>query len=574
MRARLALLVSTCLACGDDATVTDARGPDGGSTDAARDAGAGSDASRDSGADAGAPLPDYPDLAIGPYERTLPILIDSLRADAAAYDTSATYSHSAAQGYVLQAIAILLDDSLGALLPGGEATRDELAALALDEIDELRASSDRVAGGGPAFGLDEAWDAFGDGSTNPAFTAYTWQSGMVALGAALLVRYFERAGDRHAALADRVAMLRDFAEALVSYWHTRFTDLGELGWYWYSDRSSDDIAVHNTSALVAMASQVLSESGSDSSFGERPPKTAALLHARLLGGSSPYWNYADDGYPAGLRTPEDVSHALITLQLMRFARERDWWSDADMARIASTLLGRVWTGNPLRLHGRVDGSSGGENEWTWTRAATIGWAAHGDSPGGDPAIFDYARSLYFSTILGAEPVAMDGGTVDAVGVLALARLFAARPDAFASGWVRVAGDGDMTPTLEGARFYTVDWDAPRDVTVGGLALVARANTELDANFLVDLPEADTRDIVVSIVWQSGTAGAIQQWDGTVYQPVTVLPPTIDASGTVRWARTSFRMRADRFDYEAHPGLNVLFQVTNRIALHRIEVTPL
>lgn len=113
MRLGLALIASTCLACGDDATVTDARGRDGGSIDAARDSGAASDASIDSGADTGAPLAAYADLAIGPYERTLPILIDSLRADAAAYDTSATYSHSAAQGYVLQAAAILLDDSLG-----------------------------------------------------------------------------------------------------------------------------------------------------------------------------------------------------------------------------------------------------------------------------------------------------------------------------------------------------------------------------------------------------------------------------------------------------------------------------
>ena len=51
------------------------------------------------------------------------------------------------------------------------------------EIAELEASSGRTRGGGPAFGLPDAWDAFGDGSVNPAFTAYTWQSGMVALGA-------------------------------------------------------------------------------------------------------------------------------------------------------------------------------------------------------------------------------------------------------------------------------------------------------------------------------------------------------------------------------------------------------
>jgi hypothetical protein len=582
LRSSLALVLASC-ACADPPST-----PDGGPAhdagpphDATADAGSERDAAVETDAstavDSGTELPPYPDLAIGPYPSALALLVDAIRYNAR-YDTGSTYSHSAAQGYVLQATALLLEDSLGHALPGGEPTRDELARIALDEIDELRADDDRVTSGGPAFGLDEAWDAFGDGSTNPAFTAYTWQSGMVALGAAHLARYFARAGERHADLAPRITELRAFAESLVEYWHAFYTrPSAGLGFYWYSDRSADAKAVHNTSALVAMASQALAESGSSPAFGERPPETAALLHARLrrTGDGFTYWNYCDDGLAT--RRAEDISHALVTLQFMRFAHDHGWWSDADMGAIARTLVGKVWTGNPLRMHGAVDGSSGGDREWAWTRAAAIGWAAIGDAPGGDPAVFDHARSLVFSTQLSAGGVPLEGGLVDSVSGLALARLLAHVPEPFTHSWTRVAGDGDTEPAAEGgARFYTVDWEAPRDVTLHGIAIPARVGTTANANFVVDLPDAlATRDVVISIVWEAGSSGAIEQWDGTDYVQVTTLPASLDQAGEVRWARTTFRMRRDRFDYQgAVPGANVLFQITNRVALHAIEVTPL
>lgn len=55
-----------------------------------------------------APFVDVPpleDFSLGPYPSALAILLPSLRSNARAYDSSRTFGHSAAQGYVLQAVA-------------------------------------------------------------------------------------------------------------------------------------------------------------------------------------------------------------------------------------------------------------------------------------------------------------------------------------------------------------------------------------------------------------------------------------------------------------------------------------
>lgn len=579
--------VMLAAACGSDGVVVSQ--PDAGVADAAQpaaDAGADAaapthdaaatdtaeDAADDAGADVAQPAPPYPELRVGPYEHGVQLLVDSLRSTMQAYNTSTSYSHSASQGYVLQAVALLLDHSLGYELPGGEATRDELAAMALVEVAELRDAADRTVGGGPAFGLVDAWDAFQDGSTNPAYTAYTWQSGMVALGCARLLQYFDHAGDRHADLAAEVEDLRTFAHALVDYWAPYYTAVSDGGFYWYSDRPADAIAVHNTSVLIAEAATILARDEPASELYLRGKSAADLLEARLRSNSGRiYWNYADEGYPHA-RAAEDISHALVTLQFARFARDQGWWTDAQMASIARTLRELVWSANPMRMNGRIDGGRRGEAEWIDTRAATIGWAAHGDSPGGDIAIFDYARSLAFTTLLAAPAVPLEGGTTGAVGVLALARLATGQPPQYDETVRMIAGPNDLD--VGTARFYTVDWDNPRTVTVGGLGLPARASTELNANVLIDRPEDDDSNLIVSFVWQSGTDGEVGVWDGDRYRRVTSLPATIAQDGTVRWARTTFELAPPYFDYQPSiAGTNILLQVTNRIALSEIEVTP-
>jgi len=537
-----------------------------------------------------APVVDVPpleDFSLGPYPSALAILLPSLRSNARAYDSSRTFGHSAAQGYVLQAIARTLQAARGRALPGGEAVRDELVALAIGEADELVRGSSRVRGGAPGYGLDEPWDAFGDGSTNPAFTNYAWQTGMVATGLGELLLYLRDAGARHAAREADAQRLTRFLGELVRPWATRSTTVPgaspAAAWYWYSFEPADAKNTHNTSALISTATWMLGSLVGDAALQARARAGSEALRIRLRTGPRGYvWNYVDDGYPTSLRDAEDISHALLTTQFMRFARDRAWFTDGHMAAVAGTFLGQVWSGNPARLHGRVDGSSGGDAEWTWTRAAAIGMAAHGDAPGGLPELYDYARSVAVSSRLTRFAVPRAGGTVDSVGANLLATLLLHRPMDFApdSRWSRLAGPGDDAPpsgVTGGVRFYHVDWAAPAVLARGdGLDLVARASTVANANVLVDLPPGPVGRVAVSITYRATSAGRVEQWDGRAFRLRALLPATEHEDGVVRWMRTTWVLDPSAaFDYQpSAPGVNVLFQFTSRVAVHRVEATPL
>jgi hypothetical protein len=524
----------------------------------------------DQAIDAGDPPPQFPELALGPYTSLMEILIRSIRSGAAAYDANENYAHVANQGYVLQAMGEILWHTRDYAF----AARDEIVALALEEIEELRAASGRVVGGGPAYGLERVWDAFGDGSENPAFTAYTWQSGSVALGVAKVARYLNHIEHPQAVPSAR------FGSDLVSYWFPFYSQNDDGGYFWYSHRQSDAIAVHNTSALIAMAGQILGEIGQNN-VGDRSRSCADLLWARLRGNPQIgyEWNYADDGFPIGRRRAEDVSHALITLQFMRMAGDRGWWPPNRMTGVSRTLLGNMWSGHPARLAGYVDGRAN-DAAWLWTRAAVVGYAAHGDAVGGDPAVFDYARSILFSSYMSRYDRPLVGASVSGVQALAIALLLTRRPAAFAEGsrWTQAAGPGDdaRPDAPGGVRFYHVDWEAPAPTRAGRLTLEARLASDVNANILIDLePNYDGR-VIVSLTYRSAADGMVQEWDGDRYQDLAPLPATTDDEGVLRWMRTTFELnRAIRFDYQGPiPGTNVLLQITSRPAVHMIEATPL
>ncbi len=538
----------------------------------------GNDTESGSGSDSGSTgepgtLGPYPDLALGPYPSLLTMAVDSMLSNTEALDTSSSYTHSAGQGYVLQAIGELLWAAREYDLDA----RDSLIEAALGEVAELQASADQVVGGGPGFGLPDAWDAFGDGSTNPAFTAYTWQSGMVALGVAKIARVLV---DLEHPEADAV---RTFGVELVQRWDSHYTDVADGGYWWYSTEPSDAIAVHNTSALVAMASAILIDAGDKALPDDRPVAAADLLWARMSGNPTDgyEWNYADDGYPVELRRAEDVSHALVTLQLMREARDRDWWSNSQAQGVAQTMLGTMWSGHPARLHGYVDGGEGNDNEWSWSRAAVIGYAAHGNTEGGYAEVFEYGRSLLFSSYLSRFERAFEGATVDSARTLALALMLTRRPPGFEAGsvWEMTAGaDGDdaVPDDAGGVRFYTVDWADPGDLE-RGLTLPARASTAASPNLLVDFEDDAEGLAAVSITYSSPVTGTIGQWDGAAYQVLGSLPATLDDENNERWMRTTVVLDpASAFDYQAGvPGLNVLLALsTSDVAVHRVEATEL
>ena len=586
---RVLMVVALMLGCGAETTPADAApGSDVGETvDAGRDASAAPDAaldahvedagsvdaSADVAPDAAPPWPALPDLSIGPYTSLRAMLLAGVRSNAASLDTGATYTHAAAQGYLLQAIAELLHAARDHELP----EREELLGLALGEVAELEASADRTTGASPAFGLPDAWDAFGDGSTNPAYTAYVWQSGMVAYGVAGMARELAYVGD------PRLSDVLPFAVALVRRWDAHRTTTPDGSYWWYSAAPADDIAVHNTSALLAMAHDALADATGDETWRAAAEDSSGFLWARLRGNPTTgyAWNYADDGYPVASRRAEDSSHALVTLQQMALAGERGWWPSNRLQGVSRTLLGNLWTGDPARLAGRVDGTRAGESEWAWTRASVIGWAAQGRAPGADPLVFDTACSIFFTSYLSRFERALEGGSLDAARTLALAHLVSRRPAAFANGtrWRRVASPGDdalPSDAMGGVRFYTVDWAAPAD-TARGLTLPARRATAANANLLVDLPLDVTGRVAVSLTYSSTVATNVAEWDGAAYRELAPLPATIQDDGVVRWARTTFELDPGiRHDYQSGvPGVNVLLQLrAEGVEVHALEATPL
>ncbi|MCA9696149.1 MAG: hypothetical protein KC431_01405, partial [Myxococcales bacterium] len=378
----------------------------------------------------------------------------------------------------------------------------------------------------------------------------------------------------------RLAAAEGFLGELVDYWAPYYTQVaGVGGYFWYSDLPADAIAVHNTSALVAMAWWHYGQLIDDPSYGAQAKECADFLRARVsttaAGGWA--WHYADEGYPKAL-VWEDISHALVTNQFIAFAGARGWWSPADLGKQGLTLLAQMWSDHPARLHGRVDGSSGGATEWTWTKAAVIGYAAAADASGGQPASFDFARSILLSSYLSAHDVDVQGTTA-AVQTLALARLFEHRPSSYDpdSTWLQVAGpEDDAIPQRPGGvRFYTVDWSAPGEVDFAGLAQPARTATAANANLLVDLESGESRPVVVSLTYAAAVDGVIGQWDGDSYLPLAALPASQTEDGVVRWMRTSFLLDSDRFDYQgAVVGDNVLLQISSLASVSRIEATIL
>jgi hypothetical protein len=557
----------------------DASAPDGG-VEPHGDAGPVFEATLASSATASS-TPALADFSLGPYPSAFALLLNGIRANATSLDTRSNYSHSAAQGYLVLATARLLSAARGRALPGGEAQRDELLRIALGEIDELRAASTRVVGGAPGFGLSTAWDAFGDGSVNPAYTNYAWQTGLVALGIAELLRYCADSGTRHVAEASRIASFRTFLRDMVLPYRSRFTAVtSTAGYFWYSFSPSDAKAVHNTSALMAMALHHYGVLANDATARAPLAQVVELLRNRMpstpVGGYR--WNYVDDGYPAASRTPEDIAHATNTFQILRYGLDTGTLSRYLTAGIDRTLLRQVWSGNPARLNAFVDGTTSSTFTWDYSKTAAISFAAQASAAGGSPELFDYARSILVSSYLTRHGIHPTNGGPYATQLLALATLFERRPSQFAgdSRWSRVAGPSDTSlDPAGGVRFYSADWSAPVPTTFGGMTLPARTDTALFSNVLVDVPPSVTGRIVVSITYSASTSGEAQIWNGSSYLSVCPLPASVDETGTRRWYRTTFVFNAaSAFDYESNPLKNVLLQFTNRVSVHRIEATPM
>jgi hypothetical protein len=141
--------------------------------------------------------------------------------------------------------------------------------------------------GGDGWGLDKAWDAFGDGTTNPATTVYAFQTG-------LAIWCLAEAGD---VLAD--ASMKALAKkAMDAYRTTAFVAYGKgypidctsCGYFWYS-RSKSDVGryVKNTNVEMAVAALVVDRRQGDPANRAVGAEAAASHYGEIV-------SYANYGY--------------------------------------------------------------------------------------------------------------------------------------------------------------------------------------------------------------------------------------------------------------------------------------
>lgn len=115
--------------------------------------------------------------------------------------------------------------------------------------------------GGYGWGLDFAWDAFGDGTKNSVDTVYAFQTGLATW---CLAEAASVTGDAsYRALADRV--LSEYRRAaFVPAGPAYPIDCPSCGYFWYSTNANDvSRFVKNTNIEMAVASLVLDRYGAD-----------------------------------------------------------------------------------------------------------------------------------------------------------------------------------------------------------------------------------------------------------------------------------------------------------------------
>jgi hypothetical protein len=98
--------------------------------------------------------------------------------------------------------------------------------------------ANRFSGGGVGWGLPFAWDAFQDGSTNPASTIYGITTAIAVRG---LLDVYGLTKDESYAETARLAL---------DYYQRFYTRTQEHGFFWYSDQASDAIATYNVSSML------------------------------------------------------------------------------------------------------------------------------------------------------------------------------------------------------------------------------------------------------------------------------------------------------------------------------------
>ncbi len=189
---------------------------------------------------------------------------------------------------------------------------DDARQRVQNAIDRLQATSDLDGNGVLGWGLGDAWDAFGDGSTNPANWTYTVTTAIVLDG--LIEAYENRSwiDPKYGPILSDLIL--GSTQAIAD---NAWSERGSGGYFWYSPSPSDNHLVPNVSAyftgelarVVRNFRSVLGPAKS-TEYSEKVRKAISTIgEVMRMVDDAPIWYYWE-GAPTD---PQDLVHQGYTL---------------------------------------------------------------------------------------------------------------------------------------------------------------------------------------------------------------------------------------------------------------------
>lgn len=194
---------------------------------------------------------------------------------------------------------------------------DELGKARIEEaLGYLLEHKDDDQDGIPGWGLNFAWDAFGDGSVNSAATAYTIDTAFI------LESLLEAHGLSFISAAHKQQM-KDLFYALAIGWPQSFFSLSaEGGYFWYSSNPADNVYVANVSSmfsgalarLIAEHPDLFVQTELDNLRNLLQASAKMLMDTRSSDGLT--WRYSSQ-----VSIPNDLLHQVYTLTGLLYMKQ-------------------------------------------------------------------------------------------------------------------------------------------------------------------------------------------------------------------------------------------------------------
>jgi hypothetical protein len=187
----------------------------------------------------------------------------------------------------------------------------------------LLRESDADRDGAPGWGLPDAWDAFGDGSVNPAHLPYLITT---SLAADALLEACARPGLLEPMEREKtLALLTQIFRA----WPARYSTAGARTYFWYSIHDNDAKFVPNVSSHFAGVTQrFLHQHGSRLDLADRrmiQDRVDAAIRSIIALATPeqnlPFWPYIAEGDRTARSSPNDLVHHVYILWGLEIYRQ-------------------------------------------------------------------------------------------------------------------------------------------------------------------------------------------------------------------------------------------------------------